>query len=141
MNKEIVELNQLWTDIYYHLRYNHQEKITHQAIRILQVIEKQDDVGIKEISKAIQVSPNTGSEHIKRLLAKKYVFKTRSKEDERKVILKLTDLGRDVLHRHSSLDEEKLTQVLFDQMSEKEREMILAAFTLLKERAKDVCSD
>ncbi len=140
MDKEIVQINQLWTDIYYQLRYNHQEKITHQSIRILQVIQKEDEVGIKEIAEAIQVSHNTASEHIKRLLEKSYVFKIRSSEDERKVILRLTDLGSDVLHRHSSLDDEKLKQVLFEQMSDKERKLILEAFTLLKERAKDVRS-
>jgi DNA-binding MarR family transcriptional regulator len=138
MVKEIVQLNQLWTDIYYQLRYNHQEKITHQSIRILQVIQKEEDVGIKEIAEAIQVSHNTASEHIKRLLEKNYVFKTRSSEDERKVILRLTDLGSNVLYRHSSLDEEKLKQVLFEQMRDEERKLILEAFTLLKERAKDV---
>jgi DNA-binding MarR family transcriptional regulator len=138
MVKEIVQLNQLWTDIYYQLRYNHQEKITHQSIRILQVIQKEDEVGIKEIAEAIQVSHNTASEHIKRLLEKNYLFKTRSSKDERKVILLLTDLGTDVLHRHSSLDEEKLKQILFEQMSDEERNLILEAFTLFKERAKDV---
>ena len=138
MVKEIAGLNHLWTDIYYQLRYNHQEKIPHQSIRILQVIQKEEEVGIKEIAEAIQVSHNTASEHIKRLFEKKYVFKTRSIEDERKVILRLTDLGSDVLHRHSSLDEEKLQKVLFKQMSAEERESILEAFTLLKERAKDV---
>lgn len=141
MTNEISQLNQLWTDIYYQLRYNHQEKLTHQAVRILQVIQKQEEVGIKEIAKAIQVSHNTGSEHIKRLLEKDYLFKTRSLEDERKVILKLTNLGNDVLHRHSSLDEEKLKYVLFNQMETEEREQVLEAFTLLKERAKDVCRD
>ncbi len=140
MVKGFVKLNQLWTDIYYQLRYNHQEKITHQSIRILQVIQKEDEVGIKEVAEAIQVSHNTASEHIKRLLKKNYVFKTRSNEDERKVIIRLTNLGSDVLHRHSSLDDEKLKQVLFDQMSEEERKLILEAFTLLKERAKDVHS-
>ncbi|WP_282172356.1 MarR family winged helix-turn-helix transcriptional regulator [Cytobacillus firmus] len=138
MVKEIALLNHLWTDIYYQLRYNHQERIPHQSIRILQVIQKEEDVGIKEISESIKVSHNTASEHIKRLVEKKYVFKTRSIEDERKVILRLTDLGSDVLHRHSSLDEEKLQKVLFKQMSAEERESILEAFTLLKERAKDV---
>jgi DNA-binding MarR family transcriptional regulator len=136
--KEIALLNHLWTDIYYQLRYNHQEKIPHQSIRILQVIHKEEEVGIKEIAEAIQVSHNTASEHIKRLFEKNYVFKTRSIEDERKVILRLTDLGSDVLHRHSSLDEEKLKKVLFKQMSAEERELILEAFTLLQERAKDV---
>jgi MarR family transcriptional regulator, organic hydroperoxide resistance regulator len=138
MDKEVVLLNHLWTDIYYQLRYNHQEKITHQGIRILQVIEKEVEVGIKEIANAIQVSHNTASEHIKRLLEKKYLFKTRSSKDERKVILRLSELGVDVLHRHSSLDEKKLKHILLEQMSDEERKLILEAFTLLRERANDV---
>ncbi|EWG12892.1 MarR family winged helix-turn-helix transcriptional regulator [Cytobacillus firmus] len=138
MTKEIALLNHLWTDIYYQLRYIHQEKITHQSVRILQVIQKEEEAGIKEVAEAIQVSHNTASEHIKRLIEKKYVFKTRSSKDERKVILRLSDLGIDVLYRHSSLDEDKLRQVLFERMSDEERQRILEAFTLLKERAKDV---
>ncbi|WP_409271897.1 MarR family winged helix-turn-helix transcriptional regulator [Neobacillus sp. SCS-31] len=135
---EIKKINELWTDIYYLLRYNHQEKLTHQNIRILQVIQKENDVGIKEIATAIQVSHNTASEHIKRLIEKKYVYKTRSTDDERKVILRLTDLGMAVLHRHSSLDEEKLKHILFENMSREERQLILEAFSLLKERSADV---
>ncbi|MDR7319263.1 DNA-binding MarR family transcriptional regulator [Brevibacillus nitrificans] len=86
----------------------------------------------------MELSHNTASEHVKRLLEKEYVFKTRSKEDERKVILKLTDMGREVLHRHSSLDEKKLEHLLFEKMTEAERQSILAAVALLKERAQDV---
>ncbi|RDU37825.1 MarR family transcriptional regulator [Neobacillus piezotolerans] len=138
MDMEIKKINELWTDIYYLLRYNHQEKLTHQNIRILQVIQKENEVGIKEIATAIQVSHNTASEHIKRLIEKKYVYKTRSTEDERKVILRLTDLGMELLHRHSSLDEEKLEQILFDHMNSDERQLILEAFSLLKERTADV---
>ncbi|PLR78633.1 MarR family transcriptional regulator [Bacillus sp. V3-13] len=138
MLKEINELNQLWTDIYYHLRFNHQEKITHQSIRILQVIQKENEVGIKEVAKAIQVSQNTASEHIKRLIEKKYLVKTRSIKDERKINLSLTDLGGEVLHRHSSLDEEKLKKLLFEMMSNDERRKILEAFALMKERATNV---
>ncbi|QWI73154.1 MarR family transcriptional regulator (plasmid) [Bacillus mycoides] len=141
MTNEIVQLNQLWTDIYYQLRYNHQEKITHQAIRIMQIIQKESEVGIKDIAHEIQVSHNTASEHVKRLLEKGYVFKTRSEVDERKVVLKLTDLGDEVLHRHSSLDEEKLKYILFEKMTYEERQSIVDAFTLLKERAENVYSD
>ncbi|MFD9626586.1 MarR family winged helix-turn-helix transcriptional regulator [Peribacillus muralis] len=138
MKKGIVKINQLWTDIYYQLRYTHQEKITHQSIRIMQVIEKENEVGIKEIAKAIQVSHNTASEHIKRLMEKEYVFKSRSSKDERKVILRLTELGGEVLHRHSSLNEEKLEHLLYEKMSSEERQLILDAFTLMRERVNDV---
>ncbi len=138
MSNEIMRLNDLWTDIYYRLRNQHHEKITHQGVRILQVIQKEKAVGIKDIAEAIQVSHNTASEHIKRLLQKKYVYKTRSVEDERKVILNLTSLGADVLYRHSGLDEEKLKQLLFDSMNHEERTLVLKAFSLMKERAEDV---
>ncbi|CEG26190.1 MarR family winged helix-turn-helix transcriptional regulator [Bacillus sp. B-jedd] len=138
MQKEIAQLNNLWTDIYYFLRYIHQEKLTHQAIRILQVIQKENETGIKEIAEAIQVSHNTASEHIKRLLERNFVLKTRSTTDERKVILRLTEQGTEILHRHSSLDEEKLKHLLFEQMNLEERKLILEAFSLLRERAADV---
>ena len=68
---------------------NHSPRCTDSASH-----SKEKAVGIKDIAGAIQVSHNTASEHIKRLLKKKYVYKTRSVEDERKVILKLTSLGR-----------------------------------------------
>ncbi|GLI10530.1 MarR family transcriptional regulator [Paenibacillus tyrfis] len=137
MINEIAQLNQLWTDIYYHLRYNHKEKITHQSIRIMQVIQKEIEAGIKDIAEAMELSHNTASEHIKRLLEKQYVCKARSKADERKVVLKLTETGNEVLHRHSSLDEEKL-ELLFAEMTEAERQSVIDAFTLLKEKAEHV---
>lgn len=138
MNKEIKQLNQLWTDIYYILRYKHKENITHQGVRILQMIEKEDEIGIKDIAEGIQVSHNTASEHVKRLLEKEYVYKTRGVLDQRKVILKISDLGRDVLLQNSSLNEEKLQQLLFEQMTEQERESVIKAFNLMKERAQNV---
>jgi MarR family transcriptional regulator, organic hydroperoxide resistance regulator len=130
----VIVMNQLWTDIYYYLRYPHHEKISHQSVRIMQVIEKEKEVGIKEIAEVIQVSHNTASEHIKRLLEKQYVIKRRSRKDERRVILKLTSLGCEILHRHSNLDEGKLTDIL-NTMTEEERKSIIDAFTLLKEKA------
>lgn len=101
----------------------------------MQAIQKEEEVGIKEVAEVIKVSHNTASEHVKRLIEKKYVFKTRSSKDERKVILRLTDLGNEVLDRHTSLDEEKLHSLLFKYMNEQERKQILDAFTLMKERA------
>ncbi|KYG28109.1 MarR family winged helix-turn-helix transcriptional regulator [Alkalihalobacillus trypoxylicola] len=128
------QLNTNWTDIYYHLRYSHDEKISHQSIRILQVIEKEDEVGIKLIAQCLQVSQNTASEHVKRLIEKEYIYKTRSSVDERRVILKLTALGTEVLHRHSRLDKEKL-QLIFDKLTDAEAQSILQAFQLLKQKA------
>ncbi|KHD85486.1 MarR family winged helix-turn-helix transcriptional regulator [Heyndrickxia ginsengihumi] len=135
MSKNVSELNALWTDIYYLLRYKHSEKVTHIGVRIMQVIQKEKEVTIKDIAKEIAVSHNTASEHIKRLTEKQYLYKTRSSIDERKVIIKLTDIGKDVLHRNSNLDEAKL-KTIFETATDVEKQSIISAFRLLKELAK-----
>ncbi|MDO6848908.1 MarR family winged helix-turn-helix transcriptional regulator [Priestia megaterium] len=134
---KVEELNSYWTSIYYHLHYTHQEKITHQTIRLLQHIDKSSSVGIKEIADYLHVSHNTASEHVKRNIDKGYVYKNRDIHDERKVILHLTEAGKDLLKRNSSLDEEKVSAILRE-MTASEKQMIQQAFQLLSERAKHV---
>lgn len=129
------KINDYWTDIYYLLHYEHDEKITHQAVRILQHIEKSSSIGIREISDFLSVSQNTASEHVKRLIDKRYIEKRRDLSDERKVILNLTDHGREVLFRNTALDEEKLS-VILNGLSEEERSMIEKAFRLISDGAK-----
>ncbi|MDP9723699.1 DNA-binding MarR family transcriptional regulator [Priestia aryabhattai] len=134
---KVEELNSYWTSIYYHLHYTHQEKITHQTIRLLQYIDKSSSVGIKEIADYLHVSHNTASEHVKRNIDKGYVYKNRDIHDERKVILHLTEAGKDLLKRNSSLDEEKVSAILRE-MTASEKQLIQQAFQLLSERAKHV---
>jgi DNA-binding MarR family transcriptional regulator len=134
---KVEELNSYWTSIYYHLHYTHQEKITHQTIRLLQHIDKSSSVGIKEIADYLHVSHNTASEHVKRNIDKGYVYKNRDIHDERKVILHLTEAGKDLLKRNSSLDEEKVSAILRE-MTTSEKQLIQQAFQLLSERAKHV---
>ncbi|MFL7942280.1 MarR family winged helix-turn-helix transcriptional regulator [Priestia sp. TSO9] len=134
---KIEELNSYWTSIYYHLHYTHEEKITHQTIRLLQHIDKSSSVGIKEIADYLHVSHNTASEHVKRNIDKGYVYKNRDIHDERKVILHLTEAGKDLLKRNSSLDEEKVSAILRE-MTASEKQLIQQAFQLLSERAKHV---
>ncbi|MFO1446506.1 winged helix-turn-helix transcriptional regulator [Bacillus sp. Bva_UNVM-123] len=128
-------LNQYWTDIYYHLHYPHKEKITHQVIRILQHVDKQGNVGINEIAEYINVSQNTASEHVKRMMQKGFLEKKRDRLDERRVTLHLTELGKEILFRNTSLDEKKLTKIL-DELSEDERLIVEKSLKLLSERAK-----
>lgn len=129
------KLNQYWTDIYFHLHYPHGEKITHQMVRILQLIDKKEKVVVNDIATYLDISPNTASEHVKRMIHKNYIEKKRDQEDERKVILQLTEIGKTVLHENTSLNEEKLNHI-FSQMDEVEIESITKAFKLLSERAK-----
>lgn len=135
MNSNVKELNEYWTDIYFHLHYPHTEKISHQVVRILQLVEKKEEIGVNEVATNLQISHNTASEHVKRMVEKNFLIKERDKLDERRVLLHLTKSGKDVLHRNTSLDEEKLEQVM-SQLADEEREIIEYAFKLLSERAK-----
>ncbi|MED1826381.1 MarR family winged helix-turn-helix transcriptional regulator [Brevibacillus agri] len=128
-------INQNWTDIYHLLHYVHQENISHQAIRLLQHIEKKKETTIGDLATYIGVTHNTASEHIKRLIKKGFVSKQRSVEDERKVFVILTNEGKEVLYRNTRLDDEKLKNVL-ENLNPSEIEMIEKAFFLLSQGAK-----
>ncbi|WP_018930447.1 MarR family winged helix-turn-helix transcriptional regulator [Gracilibacillus lacisalsi] len=135
MSNNISLLNQYWTDIYFYLHYPHKEKISHQVVRILQLIDKRKEIGVGEVASHLNVSHNTASEHVKRMIAKKYLKKERATKDERKVILSLTNLGEEVLYRNTSLDEKKLEHVL-NQLNENEKSLIENALKTLSERVK-----
>lgn len=134
MEMESKAINDYWTDIYYNLHYSHQEKITHQVIRILQHVQKEENIGINELANYLNVSQNTASDHIKRIITKGFLIKRRDSYDERKVILCLTDKGKEVVYRNTSLDEEKLDNIL-QSLNNEEKEMIMKAFQLLSEHA------
>ena len=135
MSIQVNQLNQYWTDIYFYLHYPHVDKITHQAVRILQLIDKQPNTGINEVAIVLQISHNTASEHVKRLIDKKYIVKEKSGEDQRRVLLRLTELGSNVLYRNTSLDDEKLIKIV-EQLSKEEQIIIEKAFKTLSEVAK-----
>ncbi|MFS1516551.1 MarR family transcriptional regulator [Bacillus sp. SM2101] len=131
---EVKRVNDAWTDIYYYMHMTHKESISHQAIRILQHLEKKGNLTIGDISKYMEISHNTASEHVKRLIHKGYVNKKRDNNDERRVYVFLSKLGLDIIHKHSRLDEEKLTAI-FSSISPEQLQVIDQAFTILREEA------
>jgi DNA-binding MarR family transcriptional regulator len=135
LDNMIEAINEQWTDIYYLLHYVHDDNITHQAIRLLQHIEKNKETTIGDLAKHLNVSHNTASEHTKRLIKKGLVTKRRSSIDERKVFVTLTEEGRNVLYRHTRLDKDKLRKVL-ENLRTSDLEIIQKAFSILNEGAK-----
>jgi len=133
-------INEAWTDLYYLLHYKHEESLTHQNIRCMQAIKKNNDVTIQHLSEVLDVTHHTASEHIKRLIQKGYVQKERSLQDKRVVYVTLTELGEEVLKRNTELDEEKL-QKLLESFSADEQERIIDTFALLSKEAKHVFSN
>ncbi|WP_372868959.1 MarR family winged helix-turn-helix transcriptional regulator [Planomicrobium okeanokoites] len=135
MTSNVKRLNEYWTDIYFHLHYPHTDKVSHQVIRILQLVEKKEGIGVNEVATHLQISHNTASEHVKRMVEKNLLVKERGLQDERRVLLRLTESGKEVLHRNTSLDEEKLEKVMAE-LGNKEREVVEQAFKILSEQAK-----
>ena len=130
-----MELNTYFTDIYYYLHPRQEETISHQSVRILQIVQKEETVTVSFVSEALKISHNTASEHIKKLVNNGWITKVRSNEDQRKVFLELTKEGLQVVKQHTELDEVKL-QTALNKLSESEKFQVIQAFQLLSEAAK-----
>jgi DNA-binding MarR family transcriptional regulator len=135
VNTMIKEINDYFTTIFYHLHTTHEDVISHQSVRILQMIQKEAEVTVRDIAGLLNISPNTASEHVKKLERHGWVMKERASDDQRKVMLHLTAEGLQVLKKNSELDDDKLQQAL-NQLTEQEQQAILQAFRRLSEVAK-----
>lgn len=131
----VQRINNYFTDIYFNLHPAQEEVISHQSIRILQMIQKRQFVMIRDIADRLSISHNTASEHVKKLVGNGWVYKERSNEDQRKVYLHLTDWGLITLKKNTELDETKL-QAALSRLSANERERVVEAFRLLSEVSK-----
>lgn len=131
----IKDINNYFTSIYYHLHTTHEESISHQSVRILQMIQKEDEVTVRNIAELLHISQNTASEHIKKLERNGWVKKERATDDQRKVYLHLTAEGLHILKKNTELDDEKLQHAL-NHLSNEEQQTILQAFRLLSEVSK-----
>lgn len=131
----INNINEYFTDIYFYLHPSQKEIISHQSVRILQLIQKQKHVTIQAVAQHLNISHNTASEHVKKLEKSKWVQKERSQEDQRKVYLSLTMDGWNVLKTNTELDEQKLANA-WAKLSEEQRQNVLEGFRLLSEVVK-----
>ncbi|WP_307893296.1 MarR family winged helix-turn-helix transcriptional regulator [Bacillus swezeyi] len=131
----IREINQDWTDIYYNLHYKHDDNLSHHAVRLLQHIEKNQYVTIGGLAELLDVSHNTASEHVKRLIQKNLVQKKRDSKDERKVYVTLSAEGKAAVNQHTRLDPKKLEKVL-QQLNEDEIKTVKTTFSMLSREVK-----
>ncbi|OXS74945.1 MarR family transcriptional regulator [Lysinibacillus sp. KCTC 33748] len=131
----IKDINNYFTSIYYHLHSTHEDSISHQSVRILQMIQKEAEVTVRDIAELLNISHNTASEHIKKLERNGWIKKERDSDDQRKVHIHLTTEGLLVLKKNTELNDKKLQHAL-NQLTEEEQQLILQAFRLLSEVAK-----
>jgi DNA-binding MarR family transcriptional regulator len=131
----VEEINKYFTDIYFNLYPLQEENISHQSVRILQMVQKKHCVMIRDIAEQLSISQNTASEHVKKLVDRGWLYKERSEEDQRKVYLNLTDAGLAILKKNTELDGEKL-QAALSRLTASEREQVVKALGLLSEVSK-----
>ncbi|MGG0658042.1 MarR family winged helix-turn-helix transcriptional regulator [Rummeliibacillus pycnus] len=130
-------LNTYFTTIYYYLHPEHKQVISHQSVRILQFIQKEDSVTVRHVAEKLGISHNTASEHVKKLELNGWVTKNRAENDQRIVHLQLTDEGLHVVRANTELDANKLSDVLAT-LTVEQQQQIEEAFRLLSEAAENV---
>lgn len=131
----IQQVNDYFSDIYFNLHPVQKINLSHQHVRILQIIHKREYVMIRDVATHLSISHNTASDHVKKMVDNGWLVKERSVEDQRKVYLTLTDDGLSLLRNHTELDKAKLKEVL-GQMTPEEQEHVISALKLLSERSR-----
>jgi MarR family transcriptional regulator, organic hydroperoxide resistance regulator len=122
--------------LYFLLKYEYTEDLTHQTVRVLQFISMSDgQPRIDDVRRHMDLSPNTASEMVKRLATKGLVERRRSLSDERVVELALTEKGKRTLREQTEMDVSKLKQCIA-QLDASQQAALEAALHALLESAK-----
>ena len=87
--------------------------ITYPQYLVLMILWEKDGVGVNEIAKKLILNTNTITPLLKRMETQGIVKRERSKEDERKVIIRLTHKGDEMKDKAVAIPE-KLAAHLLD---------------------------
>ncbi len=130
--EEAEALSRHFAAIYHYCHPVYTFSLSHQAVRALQFIHYQPEATISALAVHLGCAQNTASEIVQRLAEKGLILKERKDDDERTVVLSLTEQGTQVLYEQTGLDVERLA-VCLEQLSPKEQELIFSGVTLLAE--------
>jgi MarR family transcriptional regulator, organic hydroperoxide resistance regulator len=83
----------------YSRRLNLEFGLTTPQMLCLDILSKSNDMILKDLAQTINLGESTVNGIIDRLEAKKYVIRVRSEKDRRKVYLKISPEGKDILKR------------------------------------------
>ncbi len=68
--------------------------LTYTQYITMMVLWEEDEINVKELGKKLYLDSGTLTPLLKKLEAKKYITRTRSKEDERNLVVKITGKGK-----------------------------------------------
>lgn len=103
----------------------HKDSITHSQLFVLAIIEKCHDIGIKEISKKLNISSSAATQLVDGLAENGYVVRKANAADRRALQLDLSAKGRAHITELKNKRLETIT-ALFDALSDHELETYLA---------------
>jgi DNA-binding MarR family transcriptional regulator len=90
--------------------------ITYPQYLVLMVLWEHGPLSVKEISSKLILNTNTLTPLLKRMMNLGIVTRKRSEEDERKVIVALTEKGESMQHEAAEIPEKLLTGLLSEGM-------------------------
>lgn len=105
--------------------------VTRRAVQVLQHLSAGGPLTVGEQAEHLGLRRNSVSELLSRLEAKGLVARIRDERDERRVLVWLTDAGRDVVSRVGQVLAPDLLTVAMTILSPAERDLVVRGFELL----------
>ncbi len=99
-------------------------KLSMNEIHVLEAIQKVDEPSMSNIAKKLHITVGSLTTAINTLYQKKYVRRDRDEDDRRKVIIQLTDLSKEVLHKHE-LFHEQMIDSIFEELNVGEDQLLI----------------
>ena len=87
--------------------------ITYPQYLVLMILWEKDEIGVNDIAKKLILNTNTVTPLLKRMETQQLIERSRSRNDERKVIVKLTTKGKNLKNEASEIPQ-SLSQKLLD---------------------------
>lgn len=99
-------------------------KLSMSEVHVLEAIQNSETKTMGDVAKRLRITLGTLTTSIDVLVRKKYVTRSRAKDDKRKVILQLTDAGLDTLRIHDGFHDEMIESVMTDLELEKDEALV-----------------
>jgi DNA-binding MarR family transcriptional regulator len=112
--------------------------VTRRALEVLQHLSASGPLTVGEQAEHLRLRRNSVSELLQRLEAKGLVARIRDERDERRVLVWLTDAGRDVVSRVGQVLAPDLIEDVMAALSPADRATVVRGFELLAKTGSDL---
>ena len=93
--------------------------------RVLAILKMQPEIVQKQLGYLLDISKQALAELLNKLEKKGYITRTRSEEDRRSFVIKLTDAGREAMSEENDESDEDHIDEFFDCLDDEEQENLI----------------